>query len=57
MKGKILYIAVNPHNRDGVYAKSHVRYEGEGEYFEPYSMDVEETFVKYKKYLLIELEE
>ena len=57
MKGKILYIAINPHNRDDVYAKSHIRYEGEGEYFEPYIMDEEGTFVKYKKYVLVELED
>tara|TARA_R110000782_G_scaffold218421_1_gene305763 strand:- start:75 stop:248 length:174 start_codon:yes stop_codon:yes gene_type:complete len=57
MKGKILYIAINPHNPDDVCARSQLRYEGEGEYFEPYSMDLEETFVKYKKYVLIGLEE
>jgi hypothetical protein len=56
MKGKIIYMLVNPYDTSDITVREHCNV-GDGEYFPSYHLDEEGIFVKYKRYVLIELEE
>ena len=55
MKGRIIYMLVNPYDTSDITVREHCN-AGDGEYFLACHLDEEGTFVKYKQYVLIELE-
>jgi hypothetical protein len=56
MKGKIIYMLVNPYDTSDITVRESC-YTGEREYFHPENSCEEGVYVEYKKYVLIELEE